>query len=99
MRTKKLVERVLQQQPEARDDDKALMLQVWEMQGLCFSETQKKAFLRASSPESIRRTRQKFQQDGEYRASTEVEEQRYQMYVETKDAIPTASHAISWLND
>ena len=99
MRTKKLVERVLSQKPEARDDDKALMLEVWEMQGLCFSETQKKAFRRASSPESIRRTRQKFQQEGEYKASEKVEEQRYQMYVETKDAISQAPRAVSWLND
>lgn len=98
MRTKKLVERVLQQNPQARDDDKALMLEVWEMQGLCFSETQKKAFKRASSPESIRRTRQKFQQDGEYKASDKVEEKRYQMYVETKDAISTEPKAVSWLN-
>ena len=97
MRTKKLVERVLSQKPEARDDDKLLMLEIWEMQGLCFSETQKKAFRRASSPESIRRTRQKFQQEGEYTASEKVEEQRYQMYVETKDAIQKAPEAISWL--
>jgi hypothetical protein len=99
MRTKKLVERVLSQKPEARDDDKLLMLEIWEMQGLCFSETQKKAFRRASSPESIRRTRQKLQEEGQYKASKEVEEQRYQMYVEARDAIPTAPAAISWLSD
>jgi hypothetical protein len=97
MRTKKLVERVLQQKPEARDDDKTLMLEVWQMQGLYLSESQLKAFRKASSPESIRRTRQKFQQDGEYTASEKVEEQRYQMYVETKDAIQKAPSAISWL--
>ena len=99
MRTKKLVERVLEQKPEARDDDKLLMLYVWQMQGLHFSEGQLKAFKNASSPESIRRTRQKFQQDGEYKASEKVEEQRYQMYTETRNAIPTAPAAISWLND
>jgi hypothetical protein len=99
MRTKKLVERVLELKPETRDDDKLLMLYVWQMQGLHFSKGQLEAFKKASSPESIRRTRQKLQEEGLYLASPEVEEQRYQMYTETRNAIPTAPAAVSWLND
>jgi hypothetical protein len=98
MRTKKLVERVLELKPEARDNDKLLMLYVWQMQGLHMSKGQLEAFKKASSPESIRRTRQKLQEEGQYLASPEVEEQRYQMFTETKDAINADVKAVSWLN-
>jgi hypothetical protein len=99
MRTKDKVARVLDQKPEARDNDKLLMLYVWQIEGLHLSERQIEKFKNASSPESIRRMRQKFQEEGQYLASPEVEERRYQMYTETRNAIPTAPAAISWLND
>jgi len=99
MRTKDKVARVLDQKPEARDNDKLLMLYVWQIEGLNLSESQLKKWKEVSSPESIRRMRQKFQEEGQYLASPEVEEQRYQMYVETKDAIQKAPAAVSWLND
>ena len=97
MRVKDKVARVLSTNTQARDNDKLLMLQVWEIEGFYLTDNQKKAFMKSSSPESIRRMRQKFQEDGQYLASPEVEEQRYQMYVETKDAIQKAPSAISWL--
>lgn len=97
MRTKKLVERVLDLKPEARDNDKLLMLYVWQMQGLHFSKGQIEAFKNASSPESIRRTRQKLQEEGKYLPSEEVEEKRYELYTETRQAINKAPEAVSWL--
>jgi len=98
MRTKKLVERILELKPEARDDDRLLMLYVWQIQGLHFSEGQLKAFKKASSPESIRRTRQKLQEEGKFKPSEEVEEKRYELYTQTKDAINADVRAVSWLN-
>jgi hypothetical protein len=97
MRVKDKVARVLNQKPEARDNDKLLMLYVWQIEGLNLSESQLKKWKEVSSPESIRRMRQKFQEEGQFLASPEVEEKRYQMYVETKDAIQKAPSAISWL--
>jgi hypothetical protein len=99
MRVKDKVERVLSLKPETRDNDKLLMLYVWQIEGLNLSENQLKKWKEVSSPESIRRMRQKMQEDGMYRASEKVEEQRYQMYVETKDAISQAPQAVSWLSD
>ena len=71
----KIVERVLKMYPQTRSSDRLLILKVWEMQGFGASETQKKFLLtKATSTESIRRTRQKFQQHGKYEASEEVDE-------------------------
>lgn len=97
MRVKDKVARVLDQKPETRDNDKLLMLYVWQIEGFYLSDKQIEQFKNASSPESIRRMRQKLQEEGKYLASPEVEEQRYQMYTETKDAIRTAPQAIPWL--
>ncbi len=98
MRVKDKVARVLSTNAQARDNDKLLMLQVWEIEGFYLSDKQKELFMQSSSPESIRRQRQLFQEEGQYLASPEVEEKRYQMYVETKDAIATDGHAVGWLN-
>lgn len=97
MRVKDKVARVLSQKPETRDNDKLLMLYVWQIEGLNLSESQLKVWKNASSPESIRRMRQKFQEEGEFKASEDVEQKRYEKYVETKDAISQAPQAISWL--
>ena len=96
MRVKDKVARVLSTNKDTRDNDKLLMLQVWGIESFYLTDNQKKAFIKSSLPESIRRMRQKMQEEGKYRASEEVEEKRYQMYTETKDAINT-SHAIPWL--
>lgn len=99
MRVKDKVARVLSTNTQARDNDKLLMLQVWEIEGFFLTDNQKKAFMKSSSPESIRRMRQKMQEEGKYRASEVVEQKRYELYTETKDAINAAPAAISWLSD
>lgn len=99
MRTSTLVERILAEKPETRDSDRLLILYVWQAQGLKLTAEQIQQYKEVSSPESIRRTRQKLQEDGKYRASEQVEQERYERYVETKDAIATAPEAISWLSD
>lgn len=97
MRVKDKVERVLSVNTNARNDDKVLMLQVWEIEGFYLTENQKKAFMQSSSPESIRRMRQKMQEEGKYRASEAVEQKRYELFEQTKQAIQNEPEAISWL--
>lgn len=99
MRVKDKVARVLSQKPETRDNDKLLMLYVWQIEGLHLSDSQLEKFKNASSPESIRRMRQKMQEEGQYRASEAVEQKRYELYEQTRNAISTAPQAVSWLND
>lgn len=65
---KKLVEEVLSEIPETRDDDTLLLLHCWKRQGINITINDdvlaklKKCF----SFESVRRRRQKFQEDGLY---------------------------------
>lgn len=99
MRIKDVVKRILSEIPETRDSDKLLILYVWQAQGLVFTPEQIQAYKKVASSETIRRIRQKFQEEGLYRASDDVEEARYNKFVETKDAIATEPSAVSWLND
>ena len=99
MNTKKLIETILRDKPETRDNDKLLILYVWQAKGLRFTPEQVQKFKDMPSPETIRRGRQLLQEKGKYRASEEVEEKRYELYKETKQAIAAAPAAISWLND
>lgn len=50
-----------------RQNDKLLCLSVWEDEGLYLSTSQQRKFMEVSSPETIRRTRQKVQEDGYFR--------------------------------
>lgn len=74
----KAVERILQNEPATRSNDKLLILRVWENYGMGFSDSQRRTFLsdRLPSPETIRRTRQKLQAEGKYTASLTVLNQR-----------------------
>jgi len=64
-----LVASVLKDCPETRENDKLLILKVWELQGLKFTNEQKTLFLSCFSPETIRRERQKIQEGGLFRPS------------------------------
>lgn len=73
----KQVEWVLNEYPDTRDSDKDLILKVMELYyKLDLSYMQKQAIRNAPSFESIRRTRQKFQEGGSFKASEEVEDSR-----------------------
>lgn len=73
---KETVRKVLTYNIQSRSDDKVLMIDVWEHEGLFLSPAQKLSFMKCSHPESIRRTRQKFQEEGLYPATPEVKEAR-----------------------
>lgn len=77
MRLNLIVERLLANSQIYRDSDKHLILAVWRNEGLNLSPEQQTAFMHCSSPESIRRTRQKLQEGGRYAASEPVQEKRY----------------------
>jgi len=63
---KSLIAKILEENPETRANDKLLMLEVWKKQEFVLSLEQERKFKSVMSPEVIRRTRQKIQQDGKY---------------------------------
>ncbi len=69
---KPIVEEVLNDYPETRNSDKTLILAVWEKYGLILNEEQRQIFNKLPSTESIRRTRQKFQEENKYKADHEI---------------------------
>ena len=91
MKLNNTIEHVLTNYPEARDSDRYLILKVWEAYGLYLSESQKDKFMGCPSTESIRRTRQKLQERGKYKASERVSRhRRIKSYVVQQNA-PIAS--------
>ena len=94
--------RCLQQDPATRNSDRLLMLQVWDIEGLGLSDSQKERFMHVSSPESIRRTRQKIQQNGQYTATDTVKRNRKELEHQYKSQViddKQAGRAVSWLYD
>jgi len=67
MELRKLVEMVLDRHPETRRDDRKLILAVWKCQGLSLTEAQI-AYVTCycTIPETIRRMRQKIQEEGHF---------------------------------
>lgn len=91
MKLNNTIEHVLTNYPEARDSDRYLILKVWEAYGLYLSEDQKDRFIACPSTESIRRTRQRLQERGKYKASDRVSRhRRIKSYVMQQNA-PKAS--------
>lgn len=81
-----------------RSNDRLLILSVWEDEGLHLTTDQQHKFMQVSSPETIRRTRQKIQQDGLFKASTEVQAYRKELEHETKAEIVTDKQVTQQLN-
>lgn len=76
-----LIERALSNYPETRNSDRKLMLAVWFLQDPDYMRHFKEFFQdKAISPETIRRKRQKLQEDGRYPADETVNEFRYQKF-------------------
>lgn len=84
----KLVEEVLSFMPNTRDSDQDLILNVWSLQGIEFTIKQREQIRRAASPESIRRTRQKLQEQGKYLGQPKVKQERYLRSLEMQQAMP-----------
>lgn len=88
---KNTVEKVLQRSPDARADDKVLILQVFEDLGLTLTPAQQKVFHDLPSTESIRRIRQKFQENGQYKAPERVTKFRQHKSHVVQQNAPTAT--------
>lgn len=73
--------------PKAADDDKLLISMVWIEEGWDNSQTLYGNLKRLSSPETIRRTRQKLQQDGLIKPSEKVTEARYNDFKQARFSI------------
>ena len=97
MTTKETVEKVLSERPETRDNDRLLLLHVWEEQGLVLTPEQKHVFKNIASSETIRRTRQLLQESGEYEASENVSSARRDLETETRSKIKNNQADISWM--
>jgi hypothetical protein len=111
MKTSNLVEWALKHDNNTRNNDWDLILKVWHEEGLHLSY-QQQDFLKThcSKPETIRRLRQKFQEQGDYLPSEQVEQVRYQKSVDTRqasqsnvkdleDSLDWKPEAISWLSE
>lgn len=73
--------------PKAASDDKLLISLIWIDEGWDYSDSLLNNLKRVSSPETIRRTRQKLQQDGLIKASEPTIEARYEDYKQAQMSI------------
>jgi hypothetical protein len=93
----KLVESALQKWEETRDSDKKLILAVWYLQNPNYEQDFRKFFLgQGANPETIRRIRQKLQEQGKYLGSKLVEEARFDKF---KDMRNTKYASVSFIDD
>jgi hypothetical protein len=82
MRINDKVELLLKANQRNRDSDKALLLAVWEIEGLHLSDTQKSLFMNCTSAETITRARRALKE--KYPASEKVDNQRFEKFQEYK---------------
>ncbi len=85
------VERILNQYPETRDNDKVLMVRYWaDIEGLVFDYSfPTRLITEGTSPESITRARRAIQQAGLYLPSTEATLRRRQRQAEMREHFAT----------
>ena len=87
------VERFLQTEQGYRDNDKKLLLDYWQEQGLELTPEQRRIFLdRCTTPESITRARRMLME--KYPASKPVDDERFNKFEQYKN-----QRAVSWLED
>ena len=72
--------RAVAREPKAADDDKLLISLIWENEGWDYMLSVYENLRRVSSPETIRRTRQKLVEEGKIEPSAEATEARYQEF-------------------
>lgn len=91
MTTTQLIENILRERTQTRSDDKMLILAVWDQLGLKLTREQIEIFYDLPSTETIRRVRQKFQEDGKYLASDKVQQYREAKSQEMQQVAPIAT--------
>ena len=73
--------------PEAANDDKLLISLIWKVEGWNYSKSIFWNLTHVSSPETIRRTRQKLVEEGEIKPSEATTEARYQEFKQARMSI------------
>ena len=77
---------LVRENPELANDDKRLIASVWWREG--WHDPELYEYLKkVSSPETIRRTRQKLVEEGVINPSEEVQEYRYQQFKQAMNSI------------
>lgn len=84
------IEQILASNLQARNSDKELLLAYWQSQGLYLSHDQIEIFKNLRSPESVRRIRQKLQEEGKYPATDNVKQERNWNAMRVEQNAPTA---------
>lgn len=77
----------MQAVPATRSSDKELLIVYMQKAGMDLTPSQIAMYRELPSMESIRRIRQKIQENGELLATPEVEKARFEKYKKTKGAI------------
>lgn len=88
MRASAIIEGVLRDHPDTRSSDRELYILVWEKLGFFMSDSQKAKFRELPSSETIRRVRQKLQEQGRYAASERVKQHRNFKGMEVQQKMP-----------
>ena len=76
--------RAVHREPKAADDDKLLISIIWEREGWDYMLSVYENLRNVSSPETIRRTRQKLVEEGLIKPSEEATEARYKEFEQVR---------------
>lgn len=88
MRASVIIENMLRDYPATRDSDRELYLKVWEQYGFILSDAQRAKFRDLPSSETIRRVRQKLQEQGLYKAQERIRRHRKFKGLEVQQKMP-----------
>lgn len=84
---RKKILRLCKEDPKLVNDDKALIARIWEEEGWYEQLTILQNLRRLSSPETIRRTRQKLQSEGLIVPTEDTIEKRYIEFKDVRDSV------------
>lgn len=79
--------RAVYREPRCADSDKLLIAKIWEYEGWDYTLSVYENLRKVSSPETIRRTRQKLVEEGKIVPMEETTERRYQEFKDVRMAI------------
>lgn len=88
MTTREKVEAILKYDVASRSSDKRLVVIFLQKSGLDLTEEQIKKFYAMDDLWTVRRCRQKIQEEGKYLATKEVEDYRYKRFKQVRETIP-----------
>lgn len=86
-----VVEEILKTRPKARNSDRDLIACVWYKYGLVLTSEQYDKLSEVPTAETIRRIRQKLQEQGKYLADKDVRKAREDKSMVVQQNAPTAS--------